>query len=126
MGIENRFAIKYRSKSEMRSISNYLRVGLFQLVYELVKYIHIPFANCLRFGVIKLFTSSFKSSYIADGENTDGVQPMFVWAVIGKGARIGHGAIIGAGAVVTRHVPPYAIMGGVPARIIGWRKNQAE
>lgn len=40
---------------------------------------------------------------------------------IKNGLVIGHGAIVGAGSVVTKHVPPYAIVGGSPAKIIRMR-----
>ncbi len=38
-----------------------------------------------------------------------------------SGASIGHGAIVTAGSLVAGKVPPYAIMGGVPARLIRYR-----
>lgn len=45
-------------------------------------------------------------------------------ATILSGVHIGQGAIIAAGAVVAKDVPPYAIVGGVPAKVIKYRFDE--
>lgn len=46
-------------------------------------------------------------------------------AIILPGVRVGNGAVVGAGAVVTRDVPPFHIMAGVPAKVLRPRFPEA-
>ncbi len=67
-----------------------------------------------RFVISDLFLNSKRVSIGHD-----------VWigekVIILDGLKIGTGAIIAAGAVVTKDVEPYAIVGGVPAKILKYR-----
>lgn len=42
-----------------------------------------------------------------------------------NGIKIGNGAVVGAGSVVTKDVPPYAIVAGVPAKVLRYRFDEA-
>ena len=46
-------------------------------------------------------------------------------AIIMKGVTVGDGAVVASNAVVTKDVPPYAIVGGLPAKVIKWRHPPA-
>ncbi|HSH72702.1 MAG TPA: CatB-related O-acetyltransferase [Methylophilaceae bacterium] len=73
---------------------------------------------------------SFRQSKIFD----DSVPPTKlghdVWVgsnvILPGGISVGTGAIIAAGAVVVKDVPPYAIVGGNPAKVIRYRFSEAE
>ena len=45
-------------------------------------------------------------------------------AIILSGVHIGQGAVVAAGSVVTKDIPPYSIVGGVPAKVIKYRFSE--
>ena len=47
-------------------------------------------------------------------------------ATILKGVEIGEGSVVAAGAVVVKNVPPFSIVAGVPARVIGQRNDKLD
>ena len=46
--------------------------------------------------------------------------------IILKGVTIGRGSIVAAGAVLNKSIPPYSIVGGVPAKVLKFRWNTVE
>lgn len=58
---------------------------------------------------------------ILEGDNWIGAR-----AIILKGVVVEEGAVIAAGAVVTKNVPAYSIVGGVPARVLGYRMSDIQ
>ncbi|WP_248922233.1 CatB-related O-acetyltransferase [Olsenella intestinalis] len=73
---------------------------------------------------VKLLGQSFPESG-SKGGITVGDDVWFGYgATVLDGVSIGQGAVIGAGALVTKDVPPYAIVVGLPAEIIRYRYDE--
>lgn len=75
-----------------------------------------PFKQMLNIESSDYRDATSKGSIIVDDDVWIGYR-----ATIMSGVHIGQGAVVAAGAVVTKDVPPYAIVGGVPARVIKYR-----
>lgn len=79
-----------------------------------------------QYGFTYVNTQKFKEFRYVDNQEQYSVSiGNDVWiasyVTLLEGIKIGDGAIIAAGSVVTKDVPPYAIVGGVPAKVIRYR-----
>lgn len=75
--------------------------------------------------VVGMFCSDITEANKPKGYDKDVVVDSDVWigcrVTLLSGVHIGRGAIIAAGAVVNKDIPPYAIAGGVPAKVIKFK-----
>ena len=98
------------------SISYFVTVGATRHPYERISMHAFPYIEA--FGFVD-FDKRFEEPVTIGNDVWIGTS-----AVILPNVTIGDGAVIGAGAIVTKDVPPYAIVGGCPAKIIKYRFNK--
>lgn len=88
--------------------------------YELCALSTFPLPSLNKKGTGKKHNVPMKEAYVKIGSD--------VWigahAIILPAVTVGDGAIVGAGAVVTHDVPPYAVVVGVPAKILRFRFDE--
>ena len=113
------------------TIGNYCSIAPDVIIIP--RMMHIPEKNVERlrlstYPLAKLKSRKLQAEYdqpIRGGHVRIGSD---VWigarAIIMPGVTVGNGAIIGSGAVVTHNVPAYAVVAGVPAKILRYRFNQ--
>ncbi len=93
---------------------------------------HVTFMLDVEHQINTIATYPFKAKSLNLGDEAfskgDIVVDDDVWigygATILSGVHVGQGAVIAAGAVVTKDVPPYAVVGGVPAKVIKYRFSE--
>jgi carbonic anhydrase/acetyltransferase-like protein (isoleucine patch superfamily) len=93
--------------------------------FELATFIH-PLAFVSDSSIIDEGCIILPFSYVA--QNTKLGKNIIVHSggKIENDCTIGDNCFIGAGSIVTKDIPPYAIVGGIPARIIKYRYNQED
>ncbi|GKX61580.1 antibiotic acetyltransferase [Pragia fontium] len=78
--------------------------------------------HCIDFISLYPFVETLNTTYQPRGDTVlnDGCW-LGIRCILMPGVVVGEGAVIAAGSVVTKDVPPYAVVGGNPARLIKYR-----
>lgn len=105
-----------------------LEIGSFCSIAEGVTFVlgnDHPVNRVSTYPFEHMIINSSKSDAMSKGDITvdDDVWIGFRSTIL-SGVHIGQGAIVAAGSVVTKDVPPYAIVGGVPAKVLKYRFEQ--
>ena len=106
---------------------NKLKIGRFCSIAQEVMFILSAdhYTNHISSYPYKVFIMKEEQEGVSKGDiNVDDDVWIGFRSIILSGVHIGQGAIIAAGSVVTKDVPPYAIVGGVPAKVIKYRFSQ--
>lgn len=110
----------YGNDQERLEIGNYCSIagGVHFILsggHDINKIMTFPFSAYYK----NMIDSSTKGKIVIEDD---------VWigygSIILSGVRVGKGAVIGAGSLINKDVPPYAVVGGVPAKIIKYRFSE--
>ncbi len=114
--------------TDIHSFCNSVSIGSFCSIARNVtiqEHNHISNRCSTYFMMKRVFNESSMLDITSKGEISIGND---VWigtqSIILSGAKIGDGAIVAANSVVTGEIPPYAIVGGSPAKVISYRFNE--